>query len=67
MADASELLRAAARAVPLNARGRVPEGLDREGAGDEERTERADRAARADRADRKLERWRAQAPFDRAD
>ncbi|MEU7092135.1 type 2 lanthipeptide synthetase LanM family protein [Kitasatospora aureofaciens] len=70
MADASELLRAAARAVPLNARGRVPEGLDREGAGDEERaerTERTDRAARAERADRKLERWRAQAPFDRAD
>ncbi|MFH9350007.1 type 2 lanthipeptide synthetase LanM family protein [Kitasatospora sp. NPDC017646] len=61
MADASELLRAAARAVPLNARGRAPEGFHPEGAGDPERADRADRAAR------KLERWRTQAPFDRAD
>ncbi|MFI9361933.1 type 2 lanthipeptide synthetase LanM family protein [Kitasatospora sp. NPDC053057] len=64
MADASEFLRAAARAVPLNARGRAPEGLDPEGTGDVDRTEHADRA---DRAARKLERWRNQAPFDRAD
>ncbi|MFG2846793.1 type 2 lanthipeptide synthetase LanM family protein [Kitasatospora sp. NPDC048296] len=59
--DASELLRAAARAVPLNARGRAPEGPDAEPLGD------ADRAERRERAARKLERWRAQAPFDRAD
>ncbi|MQS11205.1 type 2 lantipeptide synthetase LanM [Streptomyces kaniharaensis] len=52
MVDASELPRAAARAVPLNARGRVPDG-SRPG------PESAERAAR------KLDRWRAQAPFDR--
>ncbi|MGW2374091.1 type 2 lanthipeptide synthetase LanM [Kitasatospora sp. NPDC001683] len=65
MADASELLRAAARAVPLNARGRVPEGSPRsEPVRAADRDESGERHARAAR---KLERWRAQAPFDRAD
>ncbi|MFJ9772426.1 type 2 lanthipeptide synthetase LanM family protein [Kitasatospora sp. NPDC101157] len=60
MVDTSEFLRAAARAVPLNARGRATEGLHPAvaGTGDEDRSERAAR---------KLERWRTQAPFDRAD
>ncbi|MEU8920609.1 type 2 lanthipeptide synthetase LanM family protein [Kitasatospora sp. NPDC048545] len=57
MADASELLRAAARAVPLSARGPVPEG----GAPEQEAVEQE----AAERAVRKLDRWRAQAPFDR--
>ncbi|MET8622716.1 type 2 lanthipeptide synthetase LanM family protein [Kitasatospora sp. NPDC004669] len=61
MVDASELLRAAARAVPLSARGRASEGPDAEPVDDADRTERRERATR------KLERWRAQAPFDRAD
>ncbi|MBV6695777.1 type 2 lantipeptide synthetase LanM family protein [Kitasatospora aureofaciens] len=55
MVDASELPRAAARAVPLNARGRVPDGTH---PGPES-------AERAERAGRKLDRWRAQTPFDR--
>ncbi|MFE0461161.1 type 2 lanthipeptide synthetase LanM family protein [Kitasatospora sp. NPDC058965] len=54
--DASALRRAAARAVPLSRRGRA---ADLPPAGAE--------AARRERADRILARWRAQAPFDRAD
>ncbi|MEE1786426.1 type 2 lanthipeptide synthetase LanM family protein [Streptomyces sp. SP17BM10] len=59
MVDATELLRAAARAVPLDARGPVP-GTARAG-----NDGTAELAERTERAARKLERWRAQAPFDR--
>ncbi|MER7752285.1 type 2 lanthipeptide synthetase LanM family protein [Kitasatospora sp. NPDC097643] len=55
MVDASEFRRAAARAVPLAARGRIP--ADTRAAADPERLERAGRV---------LDRWRAQPPFDRA-
>ncbi|MFD8080330.1 type 2 lanthipeptide synthetase LanM family protein [Kitasatospora sp. NPDC059722] len=68
MVDATELLRAAARAVPLNARGPVP-GTETAGLAERaervERSERVERAERSERATRKLDRWRAQAPFDR--
>ncbi|MFJ4188639.1 type 2 lanthipeptide synthetase LanM family protein [Kitasatospora sp. NPDC089509] len=68
---ASELLRAAARAVPLNARGRAPERSAPRPAGSAADGSAADAGSvsdtdRADRAARKLERWQAQAPFDRA-
>ncbi|WP_030242606.1 type 2 lanthipeptide synthetase LanM family protein [Streptomyces sp. NRRL S-350] len=59
MVDASHFLRAAARAVPLHARGRAaPDGTG-------PHSEAAGLAERAARAARKLERWRSQAPFDR--
>jgi len=58
--DASELRRAAARAVPLDRRGQAREphaaGTYGEGTGAAEHLERAER---------RLARWRAQPPFDR--
>ncbi|MEV7940359.1 type 2 lanthipeptide synthetase LanM family protein [Kitasatospora sp. NPDC088264] len=57
MVDASEIRRAAARAVPLAARGPLPDPD----------AQRAERTERADRAGRILDRWRAQPPFDRDD
>ncbi|MFE6056391.1 type 2 lanthipeptide synthetase LanM family protein [Kitasatospora sp. NPDC056446] len=73
MADASELLRAAARAVPLPARGRALSGgapgeeTPGNEAPDQDAPDQAAAREAAERAARKLERWRAQAPFDRDD
>ncbi|MGC0314362.1 type 2 lanthipeptide synthetase LanM family protein [Kitasatospora acidiphila] len=62
MVDASELRRAAARAVPLDRRGQGSEphaaGTHGEGAG---------AAERLARAERRLARWQAQPPFDHDD